>query len=68
MKGENLNRKNNIMIKSMFFVASLVLLTGCGFFNLEQEEFYQLYYDKEVSECFENFDGMGREVFPDFMS
>lgn len=56
------------MIKSMFFVASLVLLTGCGFFNLEQEEFYQLYYDKEVSECFENFDGMGREVFPDFMS
>lgn len=53
--------------KSSLLVFALVLLYGCGF-EQPADKLYLNYTGKEVPECFENFEGMGKEVFPDFLS
>lgn len=56
------------MVKRLYFlVIMVILLYGCTS-KLSSNKLYLNYIGKEVPECFENFEGMGKEVFPDFLS
>jgi len=56
------------MVKRLYsFLIMMILLYGCT----SKQSANKLYLDfigKEVPVCFENFEGMGKEVFPDFLS
>lgn len=45
----------------------MYLFSGCGG-TQSAGSLYLNYCKKEVPQCFENFEGMGKEVFPHFMS
>lgn len=51
----------------IIFLIFLIAFTSCGL-NKDGNKLFQTYTGKPVPDCFNNFKGMGREAFPDFMS
>lgn len=52
----------------IFLTVTFFLISNCSIIKTPKEDLFQSYIGKPIPNCFENFDGIGNTIFPDFLS